>query len=135
MIESLTGNVESLTRDLAFVKRNVLTVYAVVMNPWAQEAKSITSTQRKKFKEESVKNYQPDHADGLLKCMVSGETGSEQTISAAHVWPARAVDGRLKEFGLEPCDAYTYRNSILMAKPIEEAFDDLRLGFWFDHLH
>lgn len=133
-MDTLSGNMDTITRDLAYVKRNVLTVYAEIMNPWAQDAKSITSTQRKKFKDASVAGYQPDHADGELVCMVSGETGPEHLISAAHVWPARAIDGRLKEFGLEPSDAYTYRNSILMAKSIEEAFDDLRLGFWYNPL-
>lgn len=133
-MDSLSGNMDSITRDLAYVKRNVLTVYAEVMNPWAQEAKSITSTQRKKFKDASVAGYQPDHGNDVLMCMVSGEIAAKHIISAAHIWPARAIDGRLREFGLEPSDTYTYRNSILTAKPIEEAFDDLRLGFWYNPL-
>lgn len=127
-------NVLAVQTDMSYVKRNVLTVYADVMNPWADTALSIGSTQRKRLRQEAINVYQPEHMPDKLTCMASGEELPENTVNASHIWPARAVDGRMGEFGLRMQDGYTYRNIILMAATLEKAFDDLRMGFWYNHL-
>lgn len=127
-------NVLAVQTDMSYVKRNVLTVYAEIMNPWADTALSIGSTQRKRLRQETINIYQPDHKPGRLTCMASGEELPENSVNLSHIWPARAVDGRLGEFGLRIQDGYTFRNAILMVATLEKAFDDLRIGFWYNHL-
>lgn len=110
-----------------------ITAFHPSLNPWGV-AKSLVSQmepkERDAFRDKLVQAYQPDARKGFLTCMVTGLELPESDVCAAHIWPAHARSiFAEKWFGLGDGDFDSCRNGILMAKSLEEKFDEQRIAF------
>ena len=113
--------------------KEVVTVFsAAALDLWA--GGSTTNTEREKFRDELISNYDAT-APGGLRCMVSGCVMESSALTAAHIWPARARDSLATMFSLTLADLDSYRNGILMTASLEKQFDARRVAFSYNVLH
>ena len=105
---------------------------AVDLNPWANIASSRSSRLRKEFRSHVVEYYHGEPG-AAAQCMVSGlQVTGDKGVIAAHIWPHHTYGSGLERFGLERSFVGDPRNSLLLMKTVEKAFDLLRAGFFFD---
>ena len=105
---------------------------AVDLNPWANIASSRSSRLRKEFRSHVVEYYHGEPG-AAAQCMVSGlQVTGDKGVIAAHIWPHHTYGSGLERFGLGRAFVGDPRNSLLLMKTVEKAFDLLRAGFFFD---
>jgi len=100
-----------------------------------------TSSKRTRSESQSFKQlletfYQrvdPNDSNRLL-CMVLNESHPRQSIIASHIWKYCTLGDGLDVFGLDFSQLNHPRNGMLLAKPIEEAFDTKGVCFMWNPL-
>lgn len=142
------------------VQETLRSVLSTSGNVWL-DTESMSDTERQEFRYNSMINYdselpelgidsipklrahEEENGAHLPKCMVTGishqvDSGGKATVEvrSAHIWPARArklTDIRALELlGLKYGDISSYRNSILLLRPLELQFDKQRISFFYN---
>jgi len=122
----VSSKMESL---LKFVAKRELEHYRGEMNVWTPSKKS--RSENPDFRKELITFYQredPNNHNNLI-CMVTNKSLPKEQVIASHIWKAASNGKNLDAFGLPARNVNTERNGFLAVKPIEDAFDDLRVCF------
>ena len=109
-------------------------VLTVQNNFYSKSALASVTTQRKEeFRNMLLMGLGFDtrkrRRNSTYPCMITGEYGNGEEVVAAHIAPAVSDVKKLHVLGLTFDDIHSIRNGLLLAKAIEEAFDQLRLSF------
>jgi len=99
---------------------------------WSESKRS--KSEQLSFKAELIAFYKrqdPNNQHKLL-CMALDTPLPRSQVRAAHIWKSCTRGDGLEAFGLDPNDVHSPRNGILLAEPIEQAFDVKSLCFTWD---
>jgi len=102
------------------------------LDAWTPSKKS--KTEQKEFKEALIDYYQradPNQPNNLF-CMILNRSIQRDQVIASHIWKFATHGEGLEEFGLDKSDVSSPRNGLLLAKPIENAFDSKQVCFCYD---
>jgi hypothetical protein len=85
-----------------------------------------------KFRRDMVEHYKLGHA----KCMITGVYGRHR-LTAAHIWPKGQTENpKLEKVKALPPDFEdSYRNGLILLRPLEKAYDKKQLCFMYNFLN
>jgi hypothetical protein len=126
---ALTPSRNFLTKVAHLVSVGVQEIHKFARSHYDPNAAGSTIHRDPNFRNILLEYYPSQKVGVRAKCQVSGVIGNGKEVVAAHLIPARALDIRFQEIGLSPEDKNTGKNGLLLAKNIEQAFDQKRLCF------
>ena len=102
------------------------------VNPWAHRSK-ISRSEQQPFRKAVISYYERASSDQFAKCMLLDK--SLHNVIAGHIWMRAANrDDVTVLFDLPPEAVNSPRNGLLLYKPIEQMFDELRVCFYWDFM-
>eukprot|EP00696_Hemimastix_kukwesjijk_P017961 gnl/Hemi2/6747_TR2299_c0_g1_i1.p1 gnl/Hemi2/6747_TR2299_c0_g1~~gnl/Hemi2/6747_TR2299_c0_g1_i1.p1 ORF type:complete len:355 (-),score=67.87 gnl/Hemi2/6747_TR2299_c0_g1_i1:159-1151(-) len=129
----VTEGMTTLRRGVRLIAREGIYIRRMRLDCWSSSKR--TEQEQKDFRRRVIEFYEragsPPTATtpGTVRCMVSGVELPGTELTAAHIWKYSTLGAGLEEFQLERSCVSDARNGLILAKPIERAFDTKRLGF------
>lgn len=99
---------------------------------WSESKR--TKGEQKEFRTDLINFYQredPQNPNNLI-CMVLNQSLPKAAVIASHIWKSCTRGKGLDRFGLDATDLNSPRNGLLLAEPIEKAFDVLDVCFVYN---
>lgn len=138
-IAAAAGSPEGLDALLSRVDSKLNFVVKRLRDDAVEKADIWTNTKRtieeqEAFKAELIGYYQRGDSQNpnVLTCMVLNRPFDRRFVIASHIWKSSTRGKGLEMFNLTPDALNDPRNGILVAKGIEEAFDNKHLCFIWD---
>jgi hypothetical protein len=125
---------------LTELKAQITNLSSLVMgkpaDPWTaisnhSSVSSNTQRQQVAFRE-AIRLYYNQPVNQPARCLITGLSSSNIDIIASHIWPKTAKAAAPYHFNLNDSDRWNARNGLLLAKPLEAAFDQQRITFEYD---
>jgi len=129
-VQAVLESQQRLEKRLLSVTKDIIKQKRARLDVWTPSKRSLTESIS--FKNALLEYYERREPPSNINCMVLGKPYAHDKVKASHIWKHATHGKDMDCFGLSADDLSNPRNGLLLAEPLELAFDSKQACFYFD---